>query len=48
MDIWGFSGQIATLTITGNMMFDYFFTLVSFFGIVAFAISALVKVISRS
>ncbi|OGW40552.1 MAG: hypothetical protein A2Y97_06595 [Nitrospirae bacterium RBG_13_39_12] len=47
-DLIGFSGSISTLEITGNQMFDYFFTLVCFFGLVSFLISAIVKVVSRS
>jgi hypothetical protein len=42
------SEPIELLPITGNAMFDFFFTIVSFFGILSFAISALVKIISRS
>lgn len=48
MSIWSFSGSIATLTITGIPMFDYFFTVVSFFGLLSFAISMIIKVVSRS
>lgn len=49
MSIWDI-GQVTinTLNITGNQMFDYFFTLVSFFGLLTFSICMLVKVLSRS
>jgi len=49
MSIWDI-GQwtINPLPVTGNEMFDYFFTVVSFFGLLAFAISMLIKVVSRS
>ncbi|MBT9164897.1 MAG: hypothetical protein DDT22_00689 [candidate division WS2 bacterium] len=34
--------------VTGNSMFDYFFTLVMFFGLLAFAISIPIRLLSRS
>ncbi|MBT9175007.1 MAG: hypothetical protein DDT22_00681 [candidate division WS2 bacterium] len=39
---------IKTASVTGNQMFDYFFTLVMFFGLLAFAISIPVRLLSRS
>lgn len=39
---------ITRVTITGDPMFDYFFTLVLIAGLVAFGISSIVKIGSRS
>lgn len=36
------------MPITSNYMFNFFFTLVSYFGMLSLAISMVVKVISRS
>lgn len=49
MSIWELSSiTINRMNITGNEMFDMFFTVGSFFGVLSFAISTLVKLISRS
>jgi hypothetical protein len=48
MSIWDFTGSLNVLSITGNPMFDYFFTLVSFIGVIGLFISMIVKVITRS
>ncbi|MDA8326551.1 MAG: hypothetical protein M0033_10080 [Nitrospiraceae bacterium] len=40
--------NITPAQITGDPAFDYFFTIVAFFGLLAFAIALIVGVISRS
>jgi general stress protein CsbA len=43
-----FVGVINPMTVTGNAMFDYFFTYIVFFGVISFIIGSVVKTISRS
>lgn len=45
---WGGSFDVSPVAITGQPMFDYFFTLVLLFGIVSFMVSLIVKVLNRS
>jgi hypothetical protein len=49
MSIWELTQfTLNVMPITSNFMFNYFFTLVSFFGLLSLAVSMIVKVISRS
>lgn len=47
-DMYNLRGSFTPIPITGNPFFDYFFTLLTLGGMVAFAISVLVKILSRS
>ena len=44
----GYEGEISILDATENAMFNYFFTLVIFWGLVAFVCAAICKVLARS
>jgi|Deesub1362A_J573_1020465.scaffolds.fasta_scaffold04255_7 hypothetical protein len=49
MSIWELGEfTLKVVRITGVESFDYFFTLVAFFGLLGFAVSLLVRVIARS
>jgi len=45
---WGGEWDLLTMTITGIPLFDFFFTLVIAFGLMAFLIGAIVRVLERS
>ena len=48
VSIWEINDTITPLAITGQLMFDWFFTVVILFGLVSFAIGCIVDVIRRS
>lgn len=45
---WGGVWNLLTFEITGMPLFDFFFTLVIAFGLMAFLIGAVVRVLERS
>jgi hypothetical protein len=48
VSVWEINDTITPLPITGVLMFDWFFTVVIVFGLVSFAIGAIVDVLRRS
>lgn len=46
--IWNVNDSILALPITGQAMFDWFFTVVILFGLIAFAIGAIIDILRRS
>lgn len=45
---YGGTWQIIPVTITGNVMFDYFFTIVLSFGVLSMMLGWLFKIMTRS
>ena len=45
---WGTVWEVNTVQVTGNPMFDYFFTLVLLFGTISMMCGWLFKIITRS
>jgi hypothetical protein len=45
---WGGVWDLTPWPITGNAYFDWFFTLVGAFGLMAFVIQAICRVLARS
>lgn len=48
VSIWEINDTITALPITGQPMFDWFFTVVILFGLIAFAIGCIIDVLRRS
>jgi hypothetical protein len=48
VSVWDISGTISPMPITGVVMFDWFFSVVLLFGLIAFAIGAIINVLTRS
>lgn len=48
MDIWSGSVNLAVMPITGNPMFDWFFSVVIYFGLMSTVLGWLFRIISRS
>lgn len=46
--IWEINSAIQALPITGQIMFDWFFTVVILFGLISFAIGCIVDLLRRS
>lgn len=46
--IWEINSAINPMPITGQVMFDWFFTVVLLFGLIAFAIGCVVDLLRRS
>jgi len=48
VSVWSIDDTITPLAITGNQMFDWFFTVVIIFGLISFMLGCIVDLLKRS